>query len=131
MPWRDHRLVGLWLLLACAVAALLIGLLIPGAIDPSFLEEDGPVENATILLYLVAVVWLVLQRIPALSSGDKLALAILLLAFAAREADLHKAMFGISILKASFYSRVGSAGQIAAALGVLLPIAGAVVWLAA
>lgn len=128
--WRHHRLLALWVVLAFAALALVIGLLVPATVPSSFLEEDGPVENATIVLYLLAAAWVVLRRLPALTPVDKLALVILLLAFAAREADLHKAMFGISILKGSFYSRVGSPGQITAALGALLPIAAAVAWLA-
>lgn len=120
---------GCYLGLFFLALAVLIGLAIPSHISPSFIEEGGPVEAGTIVLYVAAALAVALIRLPALSRLDKLCVAIVLLAFAAREADLHVALFGISILKARFYSTLASPGQIAVALLLLVPIAASFAWL--
>jgi hypothetical protein len=112
-----------------ALIALVVGLLTPAVMPPTFLEEGGPVETGTIFLYLAAVACIVMTRMPRLSRLDKLALCVVLLSLAAREADLHKAMFGISILKSRFYNRDGTAEQILIALATLIPVLLSLAWL--
>ena len=112
-----------------ALAALAIGLLTPNVMPSGFLEEGGPVENGTIFLYLASVACVIMTRMPGLTRTDKLALCVVLLSLAAREADLHKAMFGISILKARFYNRYGSLEQIVVAVVTLLPALLSMLWL--
>lgn len=88
----------------------------------AWMREGGVVENFTILMYYVALAALWLFPPVVLSRLTIGAGSLLLLAAAAREMDLHKAMFGMSILKTNFYREYASGPQIAAALMVLLPI---------
>lgn len=133
LRWSQDGLSGkrfsLYLCLATTLVAIAIGAGTPSIFPLSFLLEDGPVESGTIFLYIAAALTVLLIRLPSLSRTDKIAICIVLLAFAAREADLHRAMFDESILKARFYSRDASLGQIALALLALAPIAAAGVWL--
>jgi hypothetical protein len=108
--------------LACAVVAVLIGLATPSLIPIDFLEEGGPIETVTMYLYVAAAVLVALTRLPPLTPVDKVAICVLLLAFGAREADLHVALFDVSILKSSFYRRHATPGQIVVALAILLPV---------
>jgi membrane-associated phospholipid phosphatase len=77
------------LVLVFGFAAAWIGLNTPGSIGPAVLEESGPVEKSTVLLYLAAAACLAAVRVASLSRLDKTALCIVLVAFAAREADGH------------------------------------------
>ena len=119
----GSRRAGLALILAFAAFAVLVGILIPTLVPIDFLEEGGPVETLTMYLYVVAALAVAMTRLPSLAPLDKLAVFVLLLAFGAREADLHVALFDVSILKASFYRRQGTPGQIVVALAILLPVA--------
>lgn len=124
----DSR-VGLGLAICCAAMAVCIGLATPDFLPLSFLLEGGPVENGTVVLYLAAAALVVLLPLPALARLDKLSLFVVLVAFAAREADLHSAMFGMSILKARFYNQFANPWQIAAALAMLAPLTLSILWL--
>lgn len=124
----DSR-IGLGLAICCAAVAVCIGLATPDFLPLSFLLEDGPVENGTVVLYLAAAALVLLLPLPALARPDKLALFVILVAFAAREADLHSAMFGMSILKARFYNQFANPWQIAAALAMLAPLTLSILWL--
>lgn len=119
----QSRRAACYLSLAFFALAVLIGLGMPALVPTAFVEEGGPVETGTILLYAVAALAVAFVRLPALSGIDKLCAIVVLVAFAAREADLHVALFGFSILKARFYSTVGSADQITVAVLVLALIA--------
>ena len=109
--------------LAIGVLAVLVGLGTPSLFPLALLEEGGFVETATLYLYVAAALGVALARLPMLRPFDKLAVGLLLLAFAAREADLHLALFEVSILKASFYHRHATPGQIVVALALLVPVA--------
>jgi membrane-associated phospholipid phosphatase len=123
------RGVGLWLLGGFVAVATWVGFNTPLTIGPGFLLEGGPVENGTLVLYLVAAVLVLKMRPPAWSRRDVGALCIVLLALAAREAELHVSLFGgISILKARFYGS-GTLLQIALAVAVLGLTGVAAVWL--
>jgi membrane-associated phospholipid phosphatase len=91
--WALHALAGgksgPWLVMAFAAAAAWIGLNTPEPIGSAMLEESGPVEKSTVLLYLVATACLLVVRIASLSRPDRAAICTVLLAFAAREADGH------------------------------------------
>jgi hypothetical protein len=91
--------------------------------------EDGIVENATIFMYYLALASLWLFPPQALTRIGVAAVSLLLVAAAARELDLHKAMFGMSILKTNFYRSYASGAQIAGALLILLPIFAAIIYL--
>lgn len=117
-----HRKAALLLGLACTGVALVLGLGMATVVPADVMAEGGPVEAATAWCYVAAAMIVLFTRLPALTGIDKAAICLLLLAFAAREADLHTALFEISILKASFYRRHGTPGQIVAALCILLPV---------
>lgn len=115
-----------------AVAAFLTVIncfLFPWETTLAWMQEGGIVENATVFMYYLALtsVWLFPPR--ALNRLSVAAISLLLIAAAARELDLHKAMFGMSILKTNFYREYASGTQIAAALTMLLPVFAAVAYL--
>lgn len=127
-PPTAHPWFAAWLALAVMALAVAVGLLVPHPVPLAFLEENGPVERFTVWVYLAAIASIVLLRWRGMPLTDALAACVLLAAMAAREADLHSALFGISILKSNFY-RHAPVGQIAVALCVLAPIALAGLWL--
>jgi hypothetical protein len=126
--WLGSARLPVYFAVAVALCAAVIGLATPGFIPAAFLEENGPVETATIYFYLAAAACVLLMRLPSASIADKAALGIVLLACAAREADLHKELFGISILKSRFFLQA-TPWQMAVALSILLPIVAAVAFL--
>lgn len=128
VPLTAHPLFAAWLALAVMALAVAIGLLVPHPVPLAFLEENGPVERFTVWVYLAAIASIPLLRWRGIPLADALAACVLLAAMAAREADLHSALFGISILKSNFYLHA-PAGQIAVALCVLAPIVLAGLWL--
>lgn len=88
-------------------------------------SEEGPVEVASMILWIVAAA-VVLVRIRPFDSRAA-AFALLYLAFAAREADWHKAFTADSMLKSAYYRSPGVplaeklvAGAVAVALLCLL-----------
>ena len=105
-------------------------LLFPWEATLEWMIEGGIVENATIFMYYLALASLWLFPPRALTRMAIAAISLLLIAAAARELDLHKAMFGMSILKTNFYRGYASGTQIAAALLILLPIFAAMIYLA-
>lgn len=118
----DRR-AGPCLVLVFVFAAAWVGLNTPQAIGPAVLEENGPVEKSTVLLYLAAVFCVLMVRVAFLSRPDRVAICVLLLAFAAREADWHQAHWDTSLLEAPL-------SRILAAMAALAPVAIAAGWLA-
>ncbi|MDQ0590021.1 phosphatase PAP2 family protein [Variovorax paradoxus] len=118
----DGR-AGPCLVLVFVLAAAWVGSNTPGMIGPGMLEEDGPVEKGTVLLYLAAVLCLLMVRLESLSRLDRTAIGVLLLAFAAREADWHLAHFGAGIFEAPL-------PRMFAGAAILAGIAAAAGWLA-
>jgi hypothetical protein len=123
----DPR-IGLVLALLAVAAAIAVGLSIPRWIPLHVIEENGLIERATLWAYLTSILGLLLLRWETVPWPDVLAACLLLLAMAAREADLHAALYGISILKARFY-RDAPLHQILGALAVLAPVLLSGLWL--
>lgn len=125
MRLRSHllspALLGLSVLLA-----LLLWLALPAQTVLALMAEEGPVESATVLAYVLAIVAIWLLR--ASTWPTRLASSMVLLMFAAREMDLHKSLFGISMLKSRFYLSAPLLPRLAA-LAILLPLALALVYL--
>lgn len=128
MQTLSHPRFGPWLLVGFALVATWVGLNTPLSIRPSLLQQGGAIGNSTLICYLVAALFVLRGRPPAWSKRDAGALVVVLLALAANEAGLHVALFGVSILKARFYSG-GTLWQIVVALVVLAPIGLAAGWL--
>lgn len=111
--------------LTCLLA-LLLWLALPAQTVIGLMSEDGPVESATVVAYLLAVLAIWLLR--ASTWPTRLASSMVLLMFAAREMDLHKSLFGISMLKSRFYLSAPLLPRLTA-LAILLPLAIALVYL--
>lgn len=89
-------------LLAMAVA-LLASLWLDVTALQALMNEGGPVENATVVVYGSAVLALALGLRLRGDWGSRLATMALVAAMGAREMDLHKAGGEKSILKVSYY----------------------------
>ncbi len=122
---RHFAAIAVLVVVAMAVA---IGLAIPHWIALRFVEEGGAVEIATLWAYGAAIIGIWLLRWPGAPVSDLVAAGVVLAAMAAREADLHSALYGISILKTRFYLEA-SAAQILGALALLAPIVLTTGWL--
>lgn len=126
-PWLrylqlDDAHSAVHLVVATFGVGFLLWWTVPTEALSALVEEAGPIEQPTVLLYLSAALaaWYLL---PARSHPRcTLAVSAMLVAFGAREMDLHKAWDGISMLRVSFYT-----GD--APLDVKLAAAGLVVWL--
>lgn len=126
----HHRSFAFRFIAVAGFLSILNTLLFPWEFTLEWMREGGIVENVTILAYYLALASLWLFPPRALSRFAIGAVSLLLVAAAARELDLHKAAFGMSILKTNFYRHYASGPQIAAALLTLVPILGAMAYLA-
>lgn len=122
------RRLALYLAVCAATFALVVGLAIPRWIPLRFVQESGPVERGTFWMYLLAVGGALLMRRRAAPFLDVVAVCVLLLSAAAREADLHVALYGISILKSRFYLEA-PLHQILGAFAILAPVVASGLWL--
>jgi hypothetical protein len=118
----GHWAFSLRLIAACALLGLVNSFLLPWETSLSLMNEGGPVEIATVVFYYVAVLVLWTCAPAAMPRSSWVAVSIVLLACAAREMDLHIALFGMSILKANFYRKFASGPQIAVALLIVFPV---------
>jgi hypothetical protein len=110
-----------------AIALVLAAIFLPDASFASLFEENGPIEWLSVAGWLV--VSLVFVRAALQGAGPVAWLgAVLTLAAALREADLHKVLTGYSVLKVSFYTGAGFAiWQKLLAAFVVIPAAVAMV----
>lgn len=119
---------------ALAIAAVFAGLalLVWVALPPrtvlALMDEHGPVELLTALLFGLCAVAVWLERDRA-RPGTAAALALVLVAFCAREFDLHKAYDGVSVLRLSWYAGAAPVGAKLIAAGVVGVAAAALLWL--
>jgi membrane-associated phospholipid phosphatase len=89
-----HGNASRYAVIACAAAALAIGLAMPQRMAAGLVQEGGPVETGTVVLYLLAIVGVLATQGAALGAADKTALGIVLLSLAAWEIDLPELGFG-------------------------------------
>ena len=66
-------------------------------------RENGPIENLTLVFYVVAIACILYGSRSVLSVRTRLAVTILLAYMFMREASLHKSVSTISILKSKFW----------------------------
>lgn len=94
----------LWVpVLTAALAALLWALCTPVQLR-ALMNEQGPMEKTTEILYFVlALLSLLMGRAIGLDLRSSVALGWVFASFGMREMDLHKAWTGKSVLKVSFY----------------------------
>lgn len=132
MKFFRSRYLSFWL----AVLVSLVGLAFWASCPPEtvfrYTSESGPIERLTEWAYLGAMGITLLFGISLLKRKTLIAVLIVLGYMAAREADLHKALFSISILKIKFWlSAAYPLTDKLIAAAVLLPIAWAVLYLLA
>jgi hypothetical protein len=118
----EHWSFALRLIAVVGALSLINYLLLPWEASINLMRENGLIEYITILVYYLALATLWLFAPPKLTRGTIITISVLLLACAARELDLHKALFGMSILKLNFYRHYATGNQIAVALLIMLPV---------
>lgn len=94
-----------------------------------FVQENGPVENLTLIAYVVSLAAILYYGRSVLFVRTRLALTILLSYMFMREADMHKWLNGLSVLKIKFWL----SGEIPLidkfwAVAILLPLLWALVY---
>ena len=88
-----------------------------------FVRENGPIENLTLVVYIVAIALILYSGRTVLKVKTRVAIVILLAYMFMREADLHKSLSGTSILKIKFW--LGSQFSVTdklMALAILVPV---------
>lgn len=107
---------------AVAALGLINSVLLPWETSLELMSESGLIENLTVAVYYLALLVLWTCAPPALPRSSCIAISIVLLASAARELDMHIALFGMSILKANFYRKFATGSQITVALLIIFPV---------
>lgn len=125
----PRRWAALWPPLFAVAVSLVWAEWLPRGTVMRLIHENGPVESLTVLLYLLVAVALWCVPRPLAQAAPRLAMTVMMMAFAARELDLHKAFTGTSVLKVSFYLRDHPLHQKLVALPLLAVIAFSAVWL--
>jgi hypothetical protein len=119
-----------WVVMAACLAA---GALIWVAGDPPSVEalmgETGPVERLTTVSYLLCAIFAGVARAGDPDRRTTVALVVVMVAFALRELDWHKAFTGTSVLRLSWYASPAPWSTKLAALTALAPVAASMAWL--
>lgn len=102
MNLLSHRYFSLSITLLTSLLALLSSFLLDYDVLFRFVDEGGFIETLTLLFYLVAALFALCYPLKIIRLPSRIAIAILMLAMLAREADLHK-IFGMSMLKIKFW----------------------------
>lgn len=101
--WIQSRWIALTPLLAALLFSGCVWTMLNATELHHLMHERGPVEQASWRLWLLmALAFAVLAR-PDDRAGTRVALAVMMAAFFAREEDFHKEFTGTSVLKVSFY----------------------------
>lgn len=128
--WVAHSAgAALWVAGACALAAWATWLALPPAAVEHFMGETGPVERVTAATYALCALAIWRLRLPSDDRRSVLAASVVMLAFCARELDLHRTFTGSSVLRLSWYAGPASPGAKALAAGVVLVVVAALAWL--
>lgn len=93
----------LWLPVVTIVAATLAWAVLPANSLAAFVAEGAPVENATAVLYGIAMATVVVAAWPGSGWKTPAALVIGSAGLVARELDLHRTAPNDSVLRVSFY----------------------------
>lgn len=113
---------------ACVAGGLALWWGLPPATVLALMDEGGPVEVLTAVLYALcaAGVWIARDRNQTPTAA---AVAVVLLALFARELDLHKAYDGMSVLRLTWYAGAAPLAVKLLAAAVVGVGAAALVWL--
>lgn len=102
MTLITHRYFSLCLILLACCLALLSSVLLDYDFLLRFVDEGGFIETLTLFFYAIAAVFALCYGRKTIRLTSRVAIAILMIAMLAREADLHK-VFGMSMLKIKFW----------------------------
>jgi len=115
------------------VACMAVGGLIWIAGEPRSVEtlmgETGPVERLTTVSYFLCAMFAAAARAQDPDRSTTLALVIVMVTFALRELDWHKAFTGTSVLRLSWYAGPAAWTTKLAAVAALAPVAASMAWL--
>lgn len=102
MQWIKKQYSSVWLTVFTILLALLSSIFLDHEWLLDFVDEDHFVENLTLVFYAIAIVFVFIYKLGSIKFSYRFALAFILFAMMAREADLHK-IFGMSMLKIKFW----------------------------
>jgi hypothetical protein len=126
---HTGRWMALWCPIISAMFAVLLWASLAGTEVARLTSEGGPVERTTEWLYFVmAAVFAFGARLDG-RAKTRAALVVMMLAFGAREMELHRYWTGKSVLKVSFYLGSAPAYQKIVALALVATVALALVTL--
>ena len=121
---RPARFEAAGLVALCAAVAVLAWWLLAPEAVMQLMDESGPIEEATAVLYFLVAAYVLVAGVPQAEASLPLPLCIVLCGFGARELDLHKAFTDMSVLKVSFYlGHAPVAHKLVAAVVVLAVLA--------
>ncbi len=100
----DLPRFSVWFAAAVSLFTLLLWCVMPSDTLVHLVEEGQLVENLTLVFYAVTIALLIVLPIPHFTRKTRWAIIIALLAMMAREADLHKYIDHISMLKLRFWT---------------------------
>lgn len=100
---NNYKLAPLLVLLT-SVCAFIGWAILPLDMIFPIVHENGPIETMTVIFYFVAIACIWLSKIRLYSTPFiRIVASIAILAFAARELDLHKVIEGVNLLKVRFW----------------------------
>ena len=100
---RPARFEAAGLVALCAAVAVLAWWLLAPEAVMLLMDESGPIEETTAVLYFLVAAYVLVAGVPQAEPSLPLPLCVVLCGFGARELDLHKAFTETSVLKVSFY----------------------------
>ena len=129
MPLLSRSFSSVWITLLISLSIFILWSLMPSRTPIELVSEGNIVETLTLYLYGIAVLCFCILPVPDLKKSVRFAVIVILLYMMAREADLHKSIAQMSMLKLRFWS--GSLPWVAklSAILILLPIASACLYL--
>jgi hypothetical protein len=112
----------------CVAFGLLAWLALPPRTVLALMDEHGPVESLTALLYALCTVAVWLERDRA-RPGTAIAVAVVVFSNYVRELDLHKAYDGVSVLRLTWYAGDAPLAVKLVAAVIVGAVAAALLWL--
>ncbi|NDL63485.1 hypothetical protein [Acerihabitans arboris] len=104
MTFLDTPRFSVWLAIVVSLFTFILWCLMPTDPLVHLVEEGQLVENLTLVGYGIAILMLVLLPIPLFRLRTRIAVIVVLMAMMAREADLHKYLDHMSMLKLRFWT---------------------------
>ncbi|MBW7984829.1 hypothetical protein [Enterobacillus tribolii] len=129
MPLLSRPLSAVWITLLISLSIFILWCLMPSRPLIDLVGEGNIVETLTLYLYGITILCFCILPVPGLKKSIRFAVAVILLYMMAREADLHKSIAQMSMLKLRFWSGSLPWEAKVSALLILLPITAACLYL--